>query len=229
MSTISVIIPTLNEAGVIATSLADLRTILPHAEVIIADGGSTDTTVALAQAAGATVVAASRGRGPQCNAGAAVAQGELLVFLHADTLLPRQTADLIAYAFADPTVQIAKFRLSFDSSDPILALAARLVWFDSRLTSYGDQGMVVRRTFFQQLGGFPDWPLFEDVRLFELARSQTRVRVIPGEVITSARRFRANGAIPQLVIDLGLWLEYIAGIDPHEIAARYERGKTGRG
>jgi rSAM/selenodomain-associated transferase 2 len=223
MTSFSVIIPALNEAAGIGACVAAVRALDPTVEVIVADGGSTDATVALATAAGATVVTAPRGRGPQCNAGAAQATGDVLVFLHADTRLPAEAFVLLRMTFADPAAQAAKFRLSFDVDDPVLAIAARLMWVDTRLTSYGDQGIVVRRAFFHALGGFPDWPLFEDARLFELARARTRVRVLPAAVVTSARRFEANGALPQLLIDLGLWLEYVAGIAPHEIAARYNR------
>ncbi|HMQ35899.1 MAG TPA: TIGR04283 family arsenosugar biosynthesis glycosyltransferase [Chloroflexaceae bacterium] len=223
MTSFSVIIPALNEADGIAACVAAVRALDPLVEVIVADGGSADGTAELAAAAGAVVVAAPRGRGPQCNAGAARAGGEVLVFLHADTALPDDAFPRLRALFEDPGVRAAKFRLSFDVADPILALAARLMWVDSRLTSYGDQGIVIRRAFFEQLGGFPDWPLFEDVRLFELARARGGVAVVPAEVTTSSRRFRANGSLPQLLIDLGLWLEYVAGIPPHEIAERYRR------
>lgn len=229
MSHISVIIPTLNEAAMIGATIAALRSNDPSVQIIIADGGSRDQTVTLALAAGATVVSAPRGRGPQCNAGAAVANGELLLFLHADTSLPEGAFKLVRDTFADPRVAVAKFRLSFDLRHPILDLAARMMWVDSRLTSYGDQGIVIRRDFFHTLGGFPAWPLFEDVRLFELARARTQVHVLPATVVTSARRFQANGALKQLLIDIGLWIEYVAGVSPFAIAARYERGNSGRG
>ncbi len=228
MRNFSVIIPTLNEASQIEDCLATLRTLDPTVELIVADGGSSDATVALAQQAGATVISAPRGRGPQCNAGAALAQGDLLIFLHADTRLPDDCFVLLRHLFANPTLQVAKFRLSFDVNDPLLALAARFMWIDTRLTSYGDQGVVVRRDFFNELGGFPPWPLFEDVRFFELARAQTKVAVVPTRVVTSARRFVANGTLAQLLIDLGLWIEYVAGISPFEIAARYEKNRVPR-
>jgi rSAM/selenodomain-associated transferase 2 len=222
----SVIIPTLNEAPNIAGCVAAVRALDPGVEIIVADGGSTDDTAALAAAAGALVLAAPRGRGSQCNAGAARASGEVLLFLHADTTLPPDAFALLRQILADPAVRIAKFRLSFDVHDWLLDIAARLMWFDSLLTSFGDQGIVIRRDFFAELGGFPDWPLFEDVRLFELARARSEVYVVPATVVTSARRFLENGVLQQLLHDLWLWLQYLFGVSPHELSRRYERGRA---
>jgi rSAM/selenodomain-associated transferase 2 len=229
MSYLSVIVPTLNEETHIGACITALRASDPSIQIIVADGGSRDQTVAQAIAVGATVVSAPRGRGPQCNAGAAAANGELLLFLHADTSLPAGAYGLLRDTFANPRVAIAKFRLSFDTRHPILDLVARVMWVDSRFSSYGDQGIVIRRDLFHALGGFPEWPLFEDVRLFELARARTRVHVLPAAVVTSARRFQANGALKQLLFDVMLWIAYVAGVSPFAIAARYERGKSGRG
>ncbi|MFQ3663884.1 MAG: TIGR04283 family arsenosugar biosynthesis glycosyltransferase, partial [Chloroflexaceae bacterium] len=217
----SVIIPALNEAPNIAGCVAAVRALDPNVEIIVADGGSSDGTAELAAAAGARVVVAPRGRGSQCNAGAACASGDVLVFLHADTTLPPAAFELLRAILADPTVRIAKFRLSFDVHDWLLDIAARLMWFDSLLTSFGDQGIVIRRDFFAELGGFPDWPLFEDVRLFELARARTEVYVVPAEVVTSARRFLENGVLQQLLHDLWLWLQYLFGVSPYELSQRY--------
>lgn len=222
----SVIIPTLNEAPNIAPCVAAVRDLDPHVEIIVADGGSTDGTAALAAAAGALVVAAPRGRGSQCNAGAARASGDVLLFLHADTTLPPDAFVLLRDIFSDPAVRIAKFRLSFDVQHWLLDIAARLMWFDSLLTSFGDQGIVIRSDFFAELGGFPDWPLFEDVRLFELARARAEVYVVPAEVVTSARRFLENGVLQQLLHDLWLWLQYLFGISPYELSRRYEQGRA---
>lgn len=221
MPTFSVIIPALNEADHITACVQAVRQLDPTVEVIVADGGSRDETPALARAAGARVVLAPRGRGPQLNAGAAIASGDIFVFLHADTRLPANAFPLLRNMFADPQVQVAKFRLSFDDPDWLLALAARLMWFDSLLTSYGDQCMVMRRDLFHTLGGFPDWPLFEDVELFRRARARTRVHVVPAQVVTSARRFRANGILRQLLRDFWLWLQYLGGVSPYEIARQY--------
>lgn len=219
-----VIIPTLNEASLITSCVAELTALGADWQIVVADGGSHDGTPALAQAAGAQVVAAPRGRGPQLAAGAAAARAEILIFLHADTRLPPQVTELLAAAFADPDLQFAKFRLSFDRAGPLLRLAARLMWVDSLLTSYGDQGLAVRHTFYRQLGGFADYPLFEDVDLCARARRRTRIRVLPARVVTSARRFERHGPLRQLLLDVWLWLQYLAGVSPHAIARRYERG-----
>jgi len=221
MTRYSVIIPTLNEADQITTCIQAVRQLDPDVEVIVADGGSRDQTLALAQASGARVVAAPRGRGVQLNAGAAVASGDIFVFLHADTRLPAQAFTLLTHIFADPHVQIAKFRLSFDDNNCLLALVARFMWFDSLLSSYGDQCMVIRRELFTALGGFPDWPLFEDVELFRRARAVTPIYVVPAQVVTSARRFRTNGIVRQLLHDFWLWWQYLIGVSPHVIARQY--------
>ncbi len=219
----SLIIPTLNEATHIGSCIAAVRAIAPTVEIIIADGGSTDATTRIATEAGVRVCHAPRGRGPQCNAGAAMASGEVLVFLHADTRLPANAFDLLQILFQHEQAQIGKFRLSFDTEHWLLDFAARCMWFDSILTSYGDQCIAIRRSFFTALGGFPDWPLFEDVRLFELARQHTRVYVLPAEVVTSARRFIDNGIFTQLLRDLWYMFQYLLGVPPETIAARYER------
>lgn len=224
----SVIIPALNEEALIGRCVAAVRALRDGVEVIVADGGSDDRTVERAEAAGARAVRAPRGRGPQLNAGAAAASGAILIFLHADTALPPDAFALLDDWFADPGVRCAKFRLGFDTRDWLLDLAARMMWFDSVLSSYGDQGIVIRRALFESLGGFPDWPLFEDVRLFERARAAANVHVIPAQVTTSARRFLANGVLNQLAQDLWLMTQYMAGEPPERIAAQY-RGRKARG
>lgn len=223
MITFSVIIPALNEEESIALSIASVWASDPTIEVIVADGGSTDGTVTIAQQAGAQVCCARGGRGPQCNAGAALASGAVLLFLHADTMLPRDAFAILQDTFADDAVQIGKFRLAFDTRDWLLDFAARCMWLDSAFTSYGDQCIVVRKTFFQELGGFPDWPLFEDVRLFETARWRTHVYVIPAEVTTSARRFMQNGVSRQLLQDVWYMVRYLTGMPPQRLATTYER------
>lgn len=224
-SWLSIIIPTYNEARTIGRCLANVRLVAPSAEVIVADGGSRDKTPHLARAAGAEVVAAGRGRGIQCNAGAACASGDVLLFLHVDTILPADTVGVLKAYFQNEQAQIGTFRVVFDDPHPVLALYARFSRFDSVMTRFGDQAITLRRTFFDELGGFPDWPLFEDVGLLQEARLRTRVHSFPAAVITSARRYKQNGVILQQLRNLWYMLQYLTGVSPHVLAIHYERSR----
>lgn len=221
MHAISVIIPTLDESERIIATLNAVRASLPGAEVIVADGGSRDATPQLAAAAGARVVTCARGRGSQCAAGAAVACGDLLLFLHADTQLPLDAAAVLESWFARPEVQLGTFRLAFDDANLFLRTCAWFTRFDSVLTRFGDQGIVVRRTFYERLGGFPPWPLFEDVELLRRARRVTRVWSFPEAVTTSARRFRKRGALRQQLQNARMLLRFLAGASPEQLATEY--------
>lgn len=217
----SVVIPTLDEAPQITATLHAVQARLPGAEVIVADGGSRDVTSDLAVAAGARVVTCARGRGVQCAAGAASARGDVLLFLHADTLLPVDAADVLARWFARPEVQLGTFRLSFDDDGFFLRACAWFTRFDSVFTRFGDQGIVVRRSFYERLGGFPAWPLFEDVELLRRARRVTRVWSFPAAVKTSARGFRQRGVVRQQFQNASLLLRFLAGTPPERLAAEY--------
>lgn len=219
----SVIIPAINEAGRIGACVARVRRLAPDSQVIVADGGSQDETAAQARQAGAQVVVACPGRGTQCNAGAALAEGALLLFLHADTLLPEAAFPLLRHTFADSQVQIGSFRLAFAEPHWLLRTYAWFSRFDTVFTRFGDQCIVVRRAFFAHLGGFPPWPLFEDVGLLQQARRQTRVYSFPATVTTSARRYLQVGVVRQQMRNLGLILQYLAGAPPEDLARQYEK------
>ena len=218
---ISVIIPALDEAERITGTLNAVRACLPEAELIVADGGSRDATRELATRAGARVISCARGRGLQCAAGAASARGDLLLFLHADTLLPPDAAAVLARCFARPEVQLGTFRLTFDDGGAFLRACAWLTRFDSVFTRFGDQGIAVRRAFYERLGGFPPWPLFEDVELLRRARRLTRVWSFPAAVKTSARRFQRRGVVRQQLQNASLLLRFLAGTPPERLAAEY--------
>ena len=218
---ISVIIPTLNEGTRLTATLDQVRSVLPEAELIVADGGSTDDTVVIAEKAGALTVAAPRGRGPQLAAGAEAAHGQLLLFLHADTTLPADAAGVLNRAFADQRILIGTFRLSFDAGGRFLKTCAWFTRIDSVFTRFGDQGIAVRRDFYAQLGGFPAWPLFEDVELLRRARRTTRVASFPASVTTSARRFERSGHLRQQCRNGWLLLRFLAGACPHRLAVQY--------
>lgn len=218
---ISVIIPTLNEERGLSRCLQNVRTVLPEAEIIVCDGGSSDQTCRIAQANGALVCHAFRGRGIQLNAGAGVAAGEIFLFLHADTFLPPDALARITELFRKPHVEIATFRMRFDHAHWLLGVYSYFTRFDSIFTRFGDQGLAVRKNFFETLGGFPSWPLFEDVRLLQSARRKTRVYSFPSEVITSARRFRQNGFARQQLRNGWYILQYLCGVAPDRLALKY--------
>jgi hypothetical protein len=221
---LSVVIPALNEARVIGQTLERVRAALPGAGIFVVDGGSTDETVGIATQWGGMIVPSPRGRGIQCHAGAMRTASEWLLFLHADTLLPVDALHTFDAFAAKPANQLGTFRLQFADGGKFLnALAWAAHRGDSVFTRFGDQGVLVRRSFYDALGGFPPWPLFEDVALFQRARKLTRVHWLPGHVVTSARRFNERGLFRQRLLNAELLLRYLGGASPFELAARYHR------
>ena len=218
----SVVIPTLNEESNIRECVLNVRHLDSEAEVIVADGGSTDRTVQIAREAGAVVCRARCGRGTQMNTGAALASGDILLFLHADTRLPPNTFDVLADFFRNGNVQVGTFRVTYAPNHVALALYSILARYDTILSSFGDQCIVVRKQFFTLLGGFPDWPLFEDVHLLRIARTKTRIYKFPATVTTSSRRLQQNGVVRQLARDVWYVVRYLRGMPPEQLAAKYQ-------
>jgi rSAM/selenodomain-associated transferase 2 len=172
---------------------------------------------------GMRVLKAERGRGTQCNRGGYEATGDWLMFLHDDTELPSDAPALLARAMTDPGLEMACFRIRFDREHWILRLYAFASRFESLLTTFGDQAMVVRRSAFHAVGGFPDWPLFEDVELARRLRRRGGARKLPGSVTTSARRYSANGLLRQQLSNALLLARFLLGASPHRLARVYER------
>jgi len=226
-STFSIIIPTLNEEAVLSDCLLRIRKTEPGVDVIIADGGSIDRTVQIAIEYGATICHSERGRGQQCNAGAALASGDTLIFLHADTHLPEEAIRRLREIFRDDRVQIGTFRISFDTQHWLLRLFCFLSRFDMGRFRFGDQCIVVRKSFFNTIGGFPSWRLFEDLELMRKARKKTRIHQFPMTVVTSARRLIQNGVIRQQVRNSYYTLLYLLGVSPEKLAINYERKQKG--
>lgn len=217
----SVIIPTLNEAKFIQTTILRIRDLNESAEIIVVDAESSDETVQLCQKSKTEVVFSKRGRGSQCNAGATKASGDVLLFLHADTLLPENAFELLTRYFSEEHIQIGTFRLGFDSSNAMLRFYCSFTKFDSMFTRFGDQCIVIRKSFFNEIGGFPDWPLFEDVHLLRIARGQTKVISFPSQVITSARRYLTQGVVRTQTLNGFLLLLYLFGVSPVILANWY--------
>ena len=217
----SIVIPTLNEEGTIAGTLRSLQHHPPPVETIVVDGGSTDGTREAARAAGASVLEASRGRGPQLNRGAEAAEGDLLLFLHADTTLPPDGLTRVRRVLGDTPAVAGTFRLQFDAASPLLHFYAWCTWCPWIRLCFGDRGLFTTRPAFEAVGGYPEWPLFEDLELADRLQDHGRFRFLDTAVTTSARRFRRNGVLRQQLQNLYLWTHYVAGTDPDRLAHRY--------
>ena len=217
---LSVIIPVLNEAKNLEGILSHLRAICPEAEVIVVDGGSEDGTSALVrQFPWVTYLSGRRGRASQMNAGAAVANGEVLLFLHADTLMPAGVNAAILQAFNDPEVVAGRFDVSFDNPRPVFKVIAFFINLRSRLTKIctGDQALFVRRKTFEELGGYPDIPLMEDVELAKRLKRLGRIACLRSKVTTSARKWEREGVFRTILLMWALRFLYVIGVNPYRL------------
>ena len=223
---ISIIVPALEEAAGIAAALDSLQPLRANGhEVIVVDGGSADATAAIARPLADRVVVAPRGRAAQMNAGAAVAEGEALIFLHADTRLPKEADKLVAGALARR--EWGRFDVRIDSVHPALAVVGTLMNLRSRWTGIatGDQAMFVRRTTFLSSGGFPLLALMEDIALSSTLRRIGPPACLRERVLTSGRRWERGGILATVVLMWRLRLMYFLGADPQRLARRYEAGR----
>ncbi|HEY2124512.1 MAG TPA: TIGR04283 family arsenosugar biosynthesis glycosyltransferase [Chthoniobacterales bacterium] len=213
---LSVIIPVLNEQGLIADFLVDLRRLLPAAELIVVDGGSDDATCGLAAPLADKIARAPAGRGRQMNAGAAVAQGEVLWFLHADSRIPANAAESIAEALTDPSVAGGCFSLMIVPARWILQLrdAVGNLCVDLFGIALGDRGLFCRRSAFIAAGGYTTDPLFEDANLYRELRRIGSMRRVTATIKTSARRYEALGPFRTSIFYGLIMLLYWAGLDP---------------
>lgn len=222
-SRLSVIVPTLNEAEILRDHLGHLQALRHRGhEVIVADGGSVDGTRVLAEGLADRILTAPRGRGSQMNAGAAVATGEVLLFLHADTRLPADADRFILDALVGGEGW-GRFDVAIHGSHPLLAVIAWSMNRRSRLTGIatGDQAMFVTRDRFRDSGGFPDIALMEDIALSRILKTHGRPRCLTERVVTSGRRWERSGVLRILFEMWGLRLAYFLGVDPSDLARRY--------
>jgi rSAM/selenodomain-associated transferase 2 len=219
---LSIIVPALNEAAGIERALAPLQPLRARGhEVIVVDGGSEDATQRLAQPLADRVLTAPRGRAAQMNAGAAVAHGEGLVFVHADTRLGEAADREILAALAQRPW--GRFDVCIAGRHPLLRLVAATMNLRSRLTGIatGDQAIFVRRGAFRALGGYAAIPLMEDVELSRRLRRLAWPACLRARVETSGRRWESRGVLRTIALMWGLRLAYWFGADPARLAERY--------
>jgi rSAM/selenodomain-associated transferase 2 len=221
---ISIIVPTRNEAETIATTLAPLRE-REVLEVIVVDGASRDETRTIAKALADLVIEAPPGRARQMNAGARAARGDILLFLHADTLVPRGFASAIVSACAgaiggrfDVTLGAPQRRFRIIET----AINARSRW--SGLFT-GDQALFIRADVFRELGGYPDQPLLEDVALARAMKRRGAVAALRARVRTSARRWQRHGTLRTIALMWWIRALYALGVSPRRLARLYREAR----
>ena len=222
---LSIIIPTLNEAPQLRDTLKPLRALQTRGhEVIVVDGGSSDHTSVIAREFADQVIDSARGRAHQMNAGAAVASGDVLLFLHADTQLPDQADRLIAGALLDGKTSWGRFDVCLSGGQILLRVVETLMNFRSRISSIatGDQAIFVRRALFVQLGGYPEIPLMEDIALCKLLKRAARPANLSARVVTSSRRWEQRGIIRTVVLMWRMRLAYALGASPQQLAKIYQ-------
>jgi rSAM/selenodomain-associated transferase 2 len=222
--TLSVIVPALNEADAIEATLQALAPARARGvEVIVADGGSTDATIARATPLADRVITAPRGRARQMNAGAATARGTALLFLHADTVVPPDFDTAIRAALA-AGARWGRFDVRIAGDHPMLPVIAWCMNLRSRLTGMatGDQGLFVDRALFDYAGGYADLPLMEDLALSQTLRAETPPACLRERLVTAGRRWEQRGVWRTILLMWRLRWAWWRGADPAVLAARYQ-------
>jgi rSAM/selenodomain-associated transferase 2 len=218
---LSVIIPVLNEREQLPHTLASLQSQISNAEIIVVDGGSSDGTRAwLQQQTDLVVIEAERGRGRQQNAGAKAATGEVLLFLHGDCALPENAATLIQQALASPQVSGGAFLIRFAEQQPrslnVIAKGINARTLVTK-TATGDQAIFVRREVYDNVGGFADWPFFEDVDFVTRLKRRGQFVILREPITISARRYIVNGPWRTTFLMYALRIGYWLGISPTKL------------
>ena len=223
--TVSIIIPTLNEETTIAQTLQHLHTLPRHGialEILVVDGGSRDQTLALVNSP-TRILSTSPSRAKQMNTGAEEALGEILLFLHADTLLPNTALQDMQTALSNPSIVGGRFNARTDHDVGLLWLVCQMVNFRSRVTriATGDQGIFVRRSVFHSMGGYADIPLMEDIDFSRRMKAEGSIATLKSCVITSARRWKTNGILQTIFLMWAFRLLFFIGFHPKTLKRLY--------
>jgi uncharacterized protein len=220
MASLSVIIPVLNEEGVLARTLREVSCAHPGLEIIVVDGGSGDQSVAIASGY-AKVLVGKRGRGKQMNHGAAHAAGDVLIFLHADTIPSASYFAEVSSALEDPEVVGGHAPLRFHPSSGMLRIYERLSNVNFWLFHYGDGAMFVKRKTFEEMGGFRELPLLEDLEFLRRMRRRGRTVLLETPVLTSARRFLRVGTMYNQTRNILIVISFLMGVSARRLARWY--------
>lgn len=222
---VSIIVPALNEAPIISETLQRLRRDFPNCELIVVDGGSSDATPDLASAQ-ARVVTTAPGRARQMNEGAANTRGDVLWFVHADTVIAPRALQQIREALTNPGIVGGGLSLRFDRRTPSLDYLARMSTLRARHLHhvFGDQAMFVRRGTFEHLGGFAPLPLMEDFEFSRRLHRTGRLVVLPATSTAASRRLTQHGTLRMIAFMQYLKLLFLAGVSPERIQLRYQAG-----
>ena len=223
MQQVSIIIPTLNEAEHILDTLKDLEDLRRAGhEVIVVDGGSTDDTMKLVAAYADKLISSPKGRARQMNAGAEVANGELLWFLHADTRVPGEVVKVL-WQLSTSETEWGRFNVHLSGKALLLRLVEAMMNLRSCVTGIatGDQGIFVNTELFNTVGRYPDIPLMEDIALSKALKQVSRPVCLKQTLITSSRRWEEQGILRTIFLMWRLRFAYFLGASPEDLARRY--------
>ena len=223
---ISIIIPVYDEPYIINQTIKHLNylSLEKKIEIIVVDGNRSQSTLKAIKDKKTTQILSNRGRGIQMNAGAKAASGEILLFLHADTYLPDNAPELMNKAFSNPKIVAGSFDLGIRSDKRAFRLIEKMVYIRSRLTRipYGDQGIFIRKHFFEMLGGYSTIPIMEDVDLMRrVKKSNGKIAIISQKVSTSPRRWEKEGLVRCTLRNWAMILLYFLGAPAEKLSKYY--------
>jgi rSAM/selenodomain-associated transferase 2 len=224
MVSLSIVMPVLNEEATLKTCLQTLQPLRQRGcELIVVDGGSNDSSSAVAEPLADQVLTAAKGRANQMNAGAQAARGDVIWFLHSDSTPPSPADQLIIAALQKTKRVWGRFDVKLSGKQPLLRLVAALMNARSRLTGIatGDQGIFVTRAAFNQVGGYPAIPLMEDIAISRALKKLSRPICLRQRMITSSRRWEQNGILKTILLMWSLRLAYFLGVDPKRLVRIY--------